>query len=65
MFIANLLDRTAGGDTIAIALRAMLYFLSRTPAAYKALQDEVRKADRRNELSPLITYEESLNLEYL
>ena len=57
--------RTAGGDTIAIALRAMLYYLSRNLIAYRTLLEEVREADRNGELSDLITYEQSLKLKYL
>ncbi|OQV08098.1 hypothetical protein CLAIMM_12418 [Cladophialophora immunda] len=56
---------TAGGDTIAIALRAMLYYLARTPAAYKSLVQEIVNADANGALSPLITFEESLKLKYL
>lgn len=43
----------------------MLYYLAKTPTAFNSLVEEVCEADRRSELSPLITYEESLKLKYL
>ncbi|RVX69338.1 hypothetical protein B0A52_06933 [Exophiala mesophila] len=55
----------AGSDTTAISLRACFYYLMKTPAAYVKLVAEITEADKRNELSPFVTYEESLRLPYL
>ena len=57
--------RLAGSDTTAISLRACFYYLMKTPAAYVKLVAEITEADKRNELSPFVTYEESLRLPYL
>lgn len=43
----------------------MLYYLAKTPTAYKTVVDEICEADRNSQLSSLITYEESLKMKYL
>lgn len=55
----------AGSDTTAISLRAILYFIIKTPKTYKRLQEEIDTADRAGKLSEFVTYGESLELEYL
>jgi cytochrome P450 len=55
----------AGSDTTAISLRAILYYLVKTPTSYKRLQEEIDAADRAGKLSEFVSYGESLELEYL
>ncbi|KAK4555552.1 hypothetical protein LTR86_007305 [Recurvomyces mirabilis] len=54
----------AGADTTAISLRAIFYYLCRTPAAYKKLIAEIDEADAKGELSDPVTFTESQNLKY-
>ncbi|KAL4936311.1 hypothetical protein BDV06DRAFT_233532 [Aspergillus oleicola] len=55
----------AGSDTTAIAIRAVLYFLMKTPEAYDKLTAEIDQADRDGRLSSQIQYNEALKLPYL
>jgi cytochrome P450 len=55
----------AGSDTTAIALRAIIYFLCRTPAAESKLIAELDAADVAGKLSKPISYNEALALPYL
>ncbi|PVH73614.1 cytochrome P450 [Cadophora sp. DSE1049] len=55
----------AGSDTTAISLRAILYYIIKTPKSYERLQSEIDEADRAGKLSEFVTYGESLELEYL
>ncbi|CAL3970624.1 unnamed protein product [Diplocarpon coronariae] len=55
----------AGSDTTAISLRAILYYILKTPQSYSRLQKEIDGAQRAGRLSEFITYSESLELEYL
>ena len=55
----------AGSDTTAISLRAILYYLVKTPTSFKRLQEEIDAADRAGKLSEFVSYGESLELEYL
>ncbi|KAH9205669.1 putative P450 monooxygenase [Leptodontidium sp. 2 PMI_412] len=55
----------AGSDTTAISLRAIIYYIIKTPKTYKRLQEEIDEADRAGKLSEFVTYGESLELEYL
>ncbi|KAJ9612104.1 hypothetical protein H2200_003701 [Cladophialophora chaetospira] len=55
----------AGSDTTAISLRAVFYYLLKTPMVYKKLVTEIGEADSNKQLSSLITFEESLKLSYL
>jgi cytochrome P450 len=57
--------RLAGSDTTAISLRAILYYIIKTPKTYKRLQAEIDEADRAGKLSKFVTYGECLDLEYL
>ncbi|KAJ5543407.1 cytochrome P450 [Penicillium sp. DV-2018c] len=53
------------GDSTAISLRAVIYFLVKNKPVYNKLQKEIDEADHKGELSEYITYRESLNLPYL
>lgn len=48
----------AGSDTTAASLRAIFYYLCRTPRAHLKLLDEIDAADREGELSDPITFAE-------
>ncbi|UPL02773.1 hypothetical protein LCI18_013707 [Fusarium solani-melongenae] len=60
-----LAHRLAGSDTTGISLRSIFYYLLHDKSAYKTLQNEIDEADRAGKLSPIITFSESLELEYL
>lgn len=62
---ANTKDRLAGSDTTAIAMRAIFYYLTKTPRVYKKFVDEILEADKAGKLSEYITYEESLRMPYV
>lgn len=55
----------AGSDSTAIGLRAILYFLCRTPHAYARLQREVDDAFASGAVSSPIKYAEGAKLPYL
>lgn len=55
----------AGSDSTAIALRAVFYFLMKTPAAYKRAQEEIDAAVARRALSSPVKYAEALKLPFL
>ncbi|CAM1501277.1 Fc.00g104390.m01.CDS01 [Cosmosporella sp. VM-42] len=55
----------AGSDTTGISLRAVFYYALRDKRVYKKLQREIDHAHAAGKLSPIITYAESLQLEYL
>ena len=56
----------AGSDTTAIAIRAVLYYLMKTPKAYNKLMEEIDAADHDGRLSrPHIKYSEAVHLPYL
>jgi cytochrome P450 len=55
----------AGSDSTAIGLRAILYFLCRTPQAYTKLQNEIDNAYDSGAASSPIRYIEGTKLEYL
>jgi cytochrome P450 len=57
------LHSLAGSDTTGISLRAVFYYLMQNKQAYQTLQKEIDGA--AGKLSPIITYAESLQLEYL
>ncbi len=59
------LSRLAGSDTTAISLRALFYYVIKSPSVYVKLQKEVDEADRDGKLSHFVTYAESLELKYL
>ncbi|KAF5968045.1 pisatin demethylase cytochrome P450 [Fusarium coicis] len=54
----------AGSDTTGISLRAVVYFVIRTPHVYEKLQIEIDEADQAGHLSEYVTYQESLKLPY-
>jgi cytochrome P450 len=55
----------AGSDSTAIGLRAILYFLCRSPSAYAKLQREIDAAFDSGALSSPVRYSEGAKLEYL
>ncbi|KAH6984446.1 cytochrome P450 [Ilyonectria sp. MPI-CAGE-AT-0026] len=55
----------AGSDTTAISLRAVFYYIIQDKRVYQTLQREIDEAHKLGKLSPVITYAESLQLEYL
>ncbi|KAL4919165.1 cytochrome P450 [Aspergillus aurantiobrunneus] len=56
----------AGIDTTAIAIRAILYYLTRTQLSYGKLIAEIDEADRDGRLSrPHVQYSEAIKLPYL
>jgi cytochrome P450 len=54
----------AGSDTTAASLRAIFYYLCRTPAAYNKVLDELDEAIRGGKLSNPITFAEAQDLKY-
>jgi cytochrome P450 len=63
--LLTLAYRLAGSDTTGISLRSIFYYLLHDKSTYKTLQNEIDEADRAGKLSPIITFSESLELEYL
>lgn len=59
------MHRFAGSDTTAIAMRAVLYFLMKTPTAYRRLQEEIDNAVAKGELSSPVKYAEAIQLPFL
>ncbi|RDH36020.1 cytochrome P450 [Aspergillus welwitschiae] len=55
----------AGSDTTAISLRAIIYYLVKSPRVYRNLQKEIDEADQAGKLSRYVAYGECLELEYL
>ncbi|ETS84381.1 hypothetical protein PFICI_02406 [Pestalotiopsis fici W106-1] len=55
----------AGSDTTAISLRAVFYYFLRNPQCYDKLQAEIDHYDDSGKLSPVISYTESLQMNYL
>lgn len=55
----------AGADTTAISLRAMFYYLSRTPRVYDKLVMDIDNMDSQGKLSDPITFGESNQMPYL
>lgn len=54
----------AGSDTTAASLRAVFYYLCRTPEAYGKVLAEIDEADARGELSDPVTFAEAQRLPY-
>ncbi|KAK2051346.1 cytochrome P450 [Colletotrichum caudatum] len=54
----------AGSDTTGISLRAVVYYIIRTPRVYEKLTREIDEADKAGRLSRFVTYQESLQLPY-
>jgi hypothetical protein len=48
-----------------VSLRAVFYYLIKTPAAYGRLVAEIDEAEKKGQLSEYIKYEECLKLPYL
>ena len=66
--VKNLLTlalRLAGSDTTGISLRSIFYYLLHDKSSYKTLQNEIDEANKAGKLSPIITFSESLELEFL
>ncbi|KAJ9503172.1 hypothetical protein H2202_001326 [Exophiala xenobiotica] len=49
----------AGSDTTAIALRAVIYYLCRSPGCMKKVLKELAAAEKAGKLSTILTYKES------
>lgn len=56
---------TAGSDTTSISLTAALFFLTTSESAFERLRSEVLKAQEKQEVSALISFEEAQRLPYL
>jgi cytochrome P450 len=56
--------RFAGSDTTAISLRALFYYLCKSPTAYKRCVDEILGFDARGDLSEYVTYSEAQGMPY-
>jgi cytochrome P450 len=54
----------AGSDTTAASLRAIFYYLCRTPSAHKKVLNELDEAIRGGKLSDPITFAEAQELKY-
>ncbi|KAM0720212.1 hypothetical protein Q7P37_004348 [Cladosporium fusiforme] len=54
----------AGSDTTAASLRAIFYYLCRTPSAHEKVQAEIDEADRAGRLSDPVTFAEAQELKY-
>lgn len=54
----------AGSDTTASTLRALFYYLCRTPAVHDKLLAEIDEAERNGQLSDPVTFEEAQQLNY-
>lgn len=57
--------RLAGSDTTAISLRAIVYYIIKSPRAYKKLQQEIDDMDNASLLSTKVSLEESNKMPYL
>ncbi|KAF5589473.1 cytochrome P450 monooxygenase [Fusarium pseudocircinatum] len=55
----------AGSDTTAISLRAVFYYIIKNRRVYQKLRKEIDEADQSGKLSPIVTFSESLELDYL
>lgn len=55
----------AGSDTTAISLRTAFYFLLKSPSKYEKLTREIDAADSDGSLSPMVTFQEGVQLHYL
>lgn len=55
----------AGSDTTAASLRAIFYYLCRTPSAHENLLAEIDEADQVERLSDPVTFAEAKELSYL
>ncbi|KAL2422085.1 Cytochrome P450 monooxygenase cicH [Exophiala dermatitidis] len=55
----------AGSDTTAISLRAIFYYLLKSPSSMRKLVTEIDIADREGRLSDFVTWQESTRLPYL
>ncbi|EEU44006.1 uncharacterized protein NECHADRAFT_89570 [Fusarium vanettenii 77-13-4] len=55
----------AGSDTTAISLRAIIYFLLKSPRAYHRLQDEIDTFSAEGKVSNPVTFGEACKMPYL
>lgn len=46
-------------------MRAIFYYLVKTPKVYAKLRKEIDDADKEGKLSELVSFEESQNMKYL
>ncbi|TVY32474.1 Pisatin demethylase [Lachnellula subtilissima] len=56
---------SAGSDTTAMALRAIFYFLVKTPRTYEKLMREIDAAEAEGKFSEYVEFSEGQQLEYL
>ena len=54
----------AGSDTTAASLRAIFYYLCRSPEAHRKLLAEIDEANHKGQLSDPVTFAEAQNLKY-
>lgn len=65
-YLTNVTFRTAGSDTTAITLRAIIYYIVKNPRVHTKLINEIQDFDRRGLLSsPFVKFDESLKMPYL
>jgi len=65
VFQVCLTQITAGSDTTAISLRAILYYLYRDPTKLEALRAEISQKMETGELSEPATYQQMIRMPYL
>lgn len=65
LFWANSVQRFAGSDTTAIALRAIFYYLLKNPRAYAKLMAEIDGEVAAGHMSEFATLDNSMKMPYL
>jgi cytochrome P450 len=55
----------AGADTVGATAQAFVYYLLRHPNYLQRLRDEIDTAQDRDELSPMVQYNEAQRLPFL
>ncbi|KAB2106428.1 hypothetical protein AG0111_0g5308 [Alternaria gaisen] len=58
-------NMTAGSDTTAISLSAILYYMLKNPQTFEALRQEVDERQREGRIGHYITFKESQDMPYL
>lgn len=65
LFAAVVANVGAGGDTSCAAMQSLIYILLRNPRHLATLRAEINAAQRRGELSEVVSYAESQRLPFL
>ena len=65
MHLRKLKTSIAGHDVLAITLRAIFYYLARSPRVMTKLRDEIASLDNSYTLSEPLPYSEVTNFTYL